>query len=182
MKKPKAKIPLVCKCGNTFLINEARLKTAKFCSYKCAATGRERSTETRKRMSESQKRIGNTPGSWWKGRTGVLDTRNHIKGEDHPFWKGGVSLIPGYRTYIQNRRRTRIRAVGGSHTLQEWESAKETFNWSCPACLKTEPEIKLTRDHVVPISWGGTDSIDNIQPLCVSCNCRKYNKTISYVI
>lgn len=42
----------------------------------------------------------------------------------------------------------------------------------CAQCGKTplEDGVKLEVDHKVPQSWGGTDSIDNLQPLCTQCN------------
>jgi 5-methylcytosine-specific restriction endonuclease McrA len=42
------------------------------------------------------------------------------------------------------------------------------------------PDVKLTQDHVVPLARGGSNLIDNIQPLCASCNSSKGTQTIDY--
>lgn len=79
-----------------------------------------------------------------------------------------------------NRRRARKLASGGSHTDAEWETLKAFYEYKCLRCGKSEPEIRLTRDHVIPLTQGGTDSIDNVQPLCARCNSKKNNKRIDY--
>lgn len=71
-----------------------------------------------------------------------------------------------------NRRIIEIECVG-SHSFEEWENIKRNFNYTCPACGKSEPEIVLTEDHIVPLIKGGTNWISNIQPLCKSCNSKK---------
>ena len=65
------------------------------------------------------------------------------------------------------------REANGSFTLQEWEDLKKKCNYTCQICGKKEPEIKLTIDHIIPISRGGINYIKNIQPLCRSCNSIK---------
>lgn len=75
-------------------------------------------------------------------------------------------------------RRARKLANGGSHTVQEWEQCKAYFDYQCLMCGQREPAIKLTKDHVIPIAIGGTDAIENIQPLCQKCNSSKGNTTI----
>lgn len=42
--------------------------------------------------------------------------------------------------------------------------------WACVLCGARE---RLTLDHVLPWSRGGTDDVLNLQTLCLSCNCRK---------
>ena len=59
--------------------------------------------------------------------------------------------------------------------MKEWSDLKEKFNNKCAICKK---ETKLTKDHIVPLSKGGNDFIENIQPLCKSCNSKKHNKIL----
>jgi len=109
-------------------------------------------------------------------------------------WEGHTNQIPKYKktgkkrhTYtIEQKRFTNMRyrarkiQAEGSHTFGEWELLKIQYGYICPACGKPEPKIKLTEDHIIPLSKGGSDYIENIQPLCISCNVRKHTKTIVY--
>jgi len=81
------------------------------------------------------------------------------------------------RIYHTNRQyAARRRGSQGTYTLVEWEQLKQTYDFTCPQCFRSEPEITLTRDHKIPLILGGTNQIDNIQPLCFSCNCSKGKK------
>jgi 5-methylcytosine-specific restriction endonuclease McrA len=72
--------------------------------------------------------------------------------------------------------RARKKSNGGSFTLAEWEILKKQYGNRCPACRRIEPNIKLTMDHVIPLSRGGSNNIENIQPLCMRCNDTKHRK------
>ena len=56
---------------------------------------------------------------------------------------------------------------------QDWVTLKEKYNYTCVCCLRSEADIKLSEDHIVPVSKNGSDKIENIQPLCKSCNSSK---------
>ena len=88
------------------------------------------------------------------------------------------------RINFKNRQRElRERNAVGVHTFEEWQTLKAKYNYQCVRCKRQEPEIKLTRDHIVPLTKNGLDSINNIQPLCGSCNSSKNNRYImNYLI
>ena len=81
---------------------------------------------------------------------------------------------------LDNRRRIFKMGQPQSFTAAEWAQLKRRYNNTCLRCGRREPEIKLTADHIVPISQGGVGTIDNIQPLCGPCNTSKHDDTIDY--
>ena len=100
--------------------------------------------------------------------------------DNHPNWKGGISATKEYRAYYARVDRLRRRGAVGTFTRKEWEELKSKYNSMCLCCKQQEPFIKLTADHVVPLARGGTNDISNIQPLCNTCNSRKFTKAIDY--
>lgn len=80
----------------------------------------------------------------------------------------------------KHQRRVNKTLTFGCHSIVEWNKLKSEYNWTCPCCKLKEPNIILTRDHIIPVSKGGSDDIGNIQPLCKSCNSKKYTKTIKF--
>jgi len=79
-----------------------------------------------------------------------------------------------------NRRRARKYQAEGTRTEAEWKALKAQYDYACLCCGRREPDITLTRDHIIPITQGGSDWITNIQPLCYSCNSSKNAKCIDY--
>lgn len=47
-------------------------------------------------------------------------------------------------------------------------------------CLVCKKKGSLTMDHIKPLSKGGLHDVQNIQPLCQSCNSQKGTKEIDY--
>ena len=47
-------------------------------------------------------------------------------------------------------------------------------------CLCCGSEKNISLDHIVPIKKGGKNTLDNLQPLCKSCNSKKGVKVIDY--
>lgn len=92
------------------------------------------------------------------------------KGDKNPNWNNGIKKSYRIRKY----------EASGSHTKIEWESLKIECKFMCLCCKQQEPQIKLTEDHIIPLIKGGSDFIENIQPLCITCNKRKARKIVNY--
>jgi 5-methylcytosine-specific restriction endonuclease McrA len=84
-----------------------------------------------------------------------------------------------YRRHRNQMVSARQRELVGSYTFEEWLAKLEEFNWHCALCggdLLQLPARDVTADHIVPVSRGGPNTIDNVQPACRSCNCSKGNR------
>lgn len=133
-------------------------------------TGRKVSEFTRQKMSLIK--LGNP--SPLKGRKFPSTT-----GINHWNWKGGKENTRMLSRRYKVRKRN---SLTNHHTTMEWLELKKAFKNSCLCCGEAELVVLITRDHIIPISKGGTDSIDNIQPLCLVCNIKKRDKFINFII
>lgn len=79
--------------------------------------------------------------------------------------------------YVHKRRSREINAVG-IFTSYQWEQLQSIYGNRCLWCGVSN--VKLSPDHVVPLSRGGTNYIENIQPLCRSCNSKKSAKILDF--
>jgi hypothetical protein len=102
---------------------------------------------------------------------------------------------PKKRQALNRKRKARKLGQTVHYTPQELETLKRQLNYKCVGCGRTETELKalgriLVGDHIIALSNGGLDSIENIQPLCHSrgkgstwgCNNRKHTKTKDFLI
>jgi len=76
-----------------------------------------------------------------------------------------------------HRRRARLAAAPGSYTAAEWNDLCDRYGNKCLRCGCAGP---LTKDHIVPLSRGGSNDISNLQPLCSTCNKSKGAKSVDY--
>lgn len=54
-----------------------------------------------------------------------------------------------------------------------------TPNAKSPHLNMYSGDILMTKDHIVPVSLGGKDSLDNLQTMCYRCNRSKGNRIVS---
>lgn len=72
------------------------------------------------------------------------------------------------------RYENRKRGAVGEHSLEEWQNLVDSFDGLCAYCGERPGN---ERDHVLPLSRGGSDYVENILPACRSCNASKHDKT-----
>jgi len=63
-----------------------------------------------------------------------------------------------------------------THTKDEWDEMRLFFG----ECVKCGNKEDLVKDHITPIYQGGSDGLDNLQPLCRKCNASKGADSTDY--
>jgi len=81
---------------------------------------------------------------------------------------------PEMERAAKQRRRAREAGAPGTFTAEEFAALCEAHDHRCAYC---GCEAKLTADHAIPLSRGGSNFIENIVPACLSCNSAKRDRT-----
>jgi len=61
----------------------------------------------------------------------------------------------------------------GTHTKKQWHEMLVFFDHTCVKCEGESGLANVEKDHIIPVYQGGSDSIENLQPLCAKCNTGK---------
>ena len=85
-----------------------------------------------------------------------------------------------YDKYLQvkrdGERRRKYSLKSGKINVEDWKNMLDECGGACLHCGSTQD---ITQDHIIPLSKGGQNVIENIQPLCRSCNSKKHDKIIA---
>ncbi|WP_162908269.1 HNH endonuclease [Allorhizocola rhizosphaerae] len=108
-----------------------------------------------------------------RGRAWYAANRNHALAVARE-WK---RRNPDNTRWHTRLRRARRLQVAGSHSEREWRALRRRFQGRCAYC-GIRPG--LHRDHVLPLSRGGSDYASNLLPACQYCNSSKHDKLLAY--
>ena len=86
-----------------------------------------------------------------------------------------AAKYPEKTKMVRARRRAKKRNAIGSHSAAEVQRLFSLQRGKCPICHCKLPKA-FHEDHIVPLARGGSDSIENIQLTCGTCNVRKHAK------
>ncbi len=171
-------------CGKEFEIKKSALLRGrgKYCSKDCMFAGKFEirkcaicGTETRIKKSHLEHR-----GDYCSIECRSIGYKQNgtFKGENNPRYIDGQSQTKENECRRTHKRRVELAENGGDYTLEEWADLCEKYDNKCLCCGKSN--VKLTVDHVIPVSKGGQNTIENIQPLCKSCNSKKRTSATDY--
>ena len=108
------------------------------------------------------------------------ETKTHCR-KGHSDWRFSAS---GRRTCKACHKahytayNARKKNASGKHTKTQWLAKLATY-LNCPRCGVDLSTVQVHKDHIVPLVSGGTNDIDNLQPLCIPCNLSKGAKVAS---
>ena len=96
---------------------------------------------------------------------------------------GAVGAAKKWGEYSSKEKRsTRLAKARekARHTKEEWGAMVSIHSHKCCKCGSFGDRGGIVKDHILPIYQGGSDGIDNLQPLCTSCNSSKGSDNQDY--
>ena len=105
----------------------------------------------------------------------------HYKNVTKKWAKNNPDKIRNYNRTQRARRKFALQA-SESATTQEVKAWIDAQSPVCSYCAIELSSDQIQLDHVIPLSRGGSHTIDNFAISCKSCNCSKGNKTLDEFI
>lgn len=85
---------------------------------------------------------------------------------------------PDARKVLEHKRRVlKLSSIPYGYrslTKEEWQDQVVLFDGKCGYCLRPAS----TMEHILPISKGGSHTIDNVIPCCAECNSKKKDRSM----
>lgn len=134
------------------------------CSRNWSAKNRDRSNAIKRnwRLRNPEKSAQATR-NWQKNNPEKVNAHGRRwRKENHEKW-----------SLINRRNQYRRKQAEGYFTNDDWQNILKIHNNSCVFCGTKD---NITIDHIIPLSRGGTNWPENLEPLCFTCNTRKHNK------
>ena len=105
----------------------------------------------------------------------------HAKNIAKEWSKNNPDKIRNYNRTQRARRKFAL-SYAESATTQEVKAWIDAQSPVCSYCAIELSSDQIQLDHVIPLSKGGSHTIDNFAISCKSCNCSKGNKTLEEFI
>lgn len=83
-----------------------------------------------------------------------------------------------YQLFAEKGCKCAMCGIKGKFFALEKMDSDINYHFNLYALNPNGEEVMLTKDHIIPRSLGGKNSIDNYQTLCEICNGKKSNKLI----
>ena len=154
-------------CGNDF---EGRSRHLKCCSYNCSKINKKHWTKTYRLKEEVKQREKESKYKYNNSEKGKI--KNRIREKNRP--KTLARKISKHKSELK-RRALKNNCIHKDYSA--WLKEVKSLNkFTCYWCNKVFKINKLTLDHVIPLSKGGSDTKDNLVPCCMQCNRLKHAK------
>ncbi len=178
-----------CKsCVKSSVRENRRNRIQQYAEYERSRANLPHRVEARRKYQEEHKeQIDEYKKAWTKAnavrtaahkREHYERNREEIIARSEEWGKNNAEKVRQFKANNKRKRRAAKHASCGNFTAEEFEELCERYGNKCLCCGVAG--VALEADHVVPLTRGGSDDIDNIQPLCGTCNRSKFVNIVDY--
>lgn len=178
-----------CKsCVKSSVRENRRIREQKYAEYERSRANLPHRVEARRKYHEEHKEeIATYKRAWTKANSDRMasykrayyeQNREEVIARSKEWVENNLEKVKQFKANNSRKRRAAKHESCGNFTAVEFKELCERYGNRCLSCGAAD--IALEADHVVPLTRGGSDDIDNIQPLCGACNRSKFVKIIDY--